>query len=146
MNIATLNQSLSTAINAGTSVVMRVSKDGTKIKTGSIARAIRFGSVSARDDISKNLMLGWLSNGTYRPVVNDIIDTLVPKAAQPFVVNLVPPSGAISKEAFLNLCCAVVNAIASSGKEPKGEKAWMYGIVRAIAQAEGNADTVLEAM
>ena len=145
MNIATLTQSLPVAITSGTSVVMRVSKDGSKITTGSIARAIAFGSAEARKDLGKAMIINWLGNGTYRPVARDIVETLVPKAAQPFVSAIVPPVGSISKESFLNLCRAVLAAIEESGKEPKGQKAWMYGIVRAIAQSEGNADDIVEA-
>ena len=45
-------------------------------------------------------------------------------------------SDSISKDTFLGLCNAVKDAIDASGKEPKGQKAWLYDIVRMIARAE----------
>ena len=87
------------------------------------------------------LYVKWLADGQYRPLVNDVIDVLVPKSAQPYVVGLVPSTGPIPKEAFIALCGAVVRAVESKGKEVKGQKSFVYEFVRRIVEAS-KPDTV----
>jgi len=118
------------------------------IKTGSFARAIAFASREVRLDASRALYLKWLSNGQYRPVVNDMVDAIVPKSAQPFVRSMAPASGPISKDMFISLCTAVVGAVEASDKVAKGQKAFFYGIARMVVEAtrsdEGQGDVVAE--
>jgi hypothetical protein len=112
-------------------------------KTGSFARAFAFADRQTRMEHSHKIYATWLANGQYRPLANDVVDTLVPKAAQAFVAGLVPQSGAISKDQLIALCLAVNNAVVTKGKELKGEKAFVYGIVQRIA--EQGAPEVIEA-
>jgi hypothetical protein len=58
----------------------------------------------------------------------------VPKSALPFVAGLVPATGSVSKEALLGLCNAVSSAVAAKGKELKGRKAYVFGIVDRISR------------
>lgn len=106
-----------------------------KGKTGSFARAIAFASRDTRLAMGQALYVKWLADGQYRPLVNDVIDVLVPKSAQPYVVGLVPATGPIPKEAFIALCGAVVRAVESKGKEVKGQKSFVYEFVRRIVEA-----------
>jgi hypothetical protein len=118
------------------------------IKTGSFARAIAFASREVRLDASRALYLKWLSNGQYRPVVNDMVDAIVPKSAQPFVRSMAPASGPISKDMFVSLCTAVCGAIEATGKEPKGQKAFFHGIAKYVVESTradaGEGDVVGE--
>jgi hypothetical protein len=75
--------------------------------------------------------------------VNDILDTLVPKSAAPFIGGLVPQYGSVSKEQLIGLCLAVNNAVVTKGKELKGQKGFVYGIVQRIA--EQGAPEIVEA-
>lgn len=112
-----------------------------KGKTGSFARAIAFASRDERIKAGQSMYLTWLSNGQYRPVVNDIIDVLVTKSAQSFIKHIVPETGPIRKEHLMQLCTMVDASVRESGKELKGQKAFVYGIVERIA-AEANPATV----
>jgi hypothetical protein len=119
-----------------------------EIKTGSFARAIAFASREVRLDASRALYLKWLSNGQYRPVVNDMVDAIVPKSAQPFVRSMAPASGPISKDMFVSLCTAVVGAVEASDKPAKGQKAFFYGIAKMVVESTradaGEGDVVAE--
>ena len=119
-----------------------------EIRTGSFARAIAFASREVRLDASRALYLKWLSNGQYRPIVNDMVDAIVPKSAQPFVRSMAPASGPINKDMFVALCTAVVGAVEATGKEPKGQKAFFYGIAKMVVESvkadDGKGDVVAE--
>ena len=111
-----------------------------KGKMGTFARAVAFASRDVRAAMGQSMYAKWLANGQYRPVVNDILTCgLVAKAALPYIEGLVPVNGAVSKEQLMGLCRAVKNAVESKGKEVKGEKAFVYEIVKRIAES---AETV----
>ena len=121
MNIAIIEQ--------GTAVTMNE-----KGKTGSFARAIAFASRDARMKVGQAMYAIWLRNSQFRPIVRDVLDTLVPKAAKPYVEALVPASGPVPKAQFIAFCQAVDGAVKAKGKELKGEKAFVYEIVRRVAE------------
>lgn len=120
-------------------------KDGAK--SGSFARALAFASREVREDMGRELYARWLENGQYRPVVNDIVDVLVPKSAQGFVAAMVPINGPVKKDQLMQLCVAVDNYLTDKARakgtalELKGQKAFVYGIVARIA-AEAAPDCV----
>jgi hypothetical protein len=120
------------ALVNGTTDVVLSHKTG---KTGSFARAMAFASREVRQQIGASMYLTWLQNGTYRPIVNDILGCgLVAKSAVPYVAGMIPENGAIKKEQLINLCLAVDNAVRKSGKEIKGQKAFVYGVVNRIVE------------
>jgi hypothetical protein len=117
-------------------------------KFGGIDRLIGFGQRQARQDFSAQRLFSWLANGQYRPVTRSLIDVLVPKSAQPFVSSIVPPTGPIKKEMLVSLARAVVAAVEATGKEPKGEKAFYFGVAKEIVRTanadSGNGEVVSE--
>lgn len=116
-----------------------------KGKMGTFARAVAFASRDVRAAMGQSMYAKWLANGQYRPVVNDILTCgLVAKAALPYVEGLVPVSGAVSKEQLMSLCRAVMHAVESKGKEVKGEKAFVYEIVKRIALASEESTVTVE--
>lgn len=118
-------------IEQGTAITMNE-----KGKTGSFARAIAFASRDARMKVGQTMYATWLANSQFRPIVRDVMDTLVPKAAKPYMEALVPASGPVPKDKFVAFCQAVDGALKAKGKnkELKGEKAFVYEIVRRIAE------------
>jgi hypothetical protein len=110
-------------------------------KTGSFARAIVFATKEVRTEIGLQMYAKWLENGNFKPLVTDIIDVLVPKSAQPFISGLVPAGRNCNRETFVQLCEMVDRAVQYSGKEPKGQKAFLYGIVQRVVDS-ANPDTV----
>lgn len=131
------------ALVNGSSEVVLSHKTG---KTGSFARALAFASREVRQGIGQSMYLNWLQNGTYRPIVNDILGCgLVAKSAVPYVSGMIPDNGAIKKEQLINLCLAVDNAVRKSGKEVKGQKAFVYGVVQQIVAEVRNQETVIDA-
>lgn len=141
VSIATVESSLSGS--AQVALTTKPDKNG-NIKTGSFARALAFASREARHDISRALYAKFLANGTYRPVVQDLIDTLVPKSAQPFLSAVVAPTGPVNKESLIALCRAVKASVDSTGKEPKGQKLFFYGLASAIIAEVENRETVID--
>ena len=69
-------------IDANASFTMSVKKPE---KTGSLARAIAFADSASRKGLANAIYLKQLSNGQFRPLARDIVDTLVPKSAQPSI-------------------------------------------------------------
>lgn len=116
-----------------------------KGKQGSFARAIAFASREQRHAMGRAVYAAQLQNGQYRPIVRDAIEVLVPKSARSFVEAMIPPSGGISKAQFVAVCVAVDNFIKSKGKELKGEKLFVYGIIKAVAEEAAARETVIEA-
>lgn len=106
-----------------------------KGNTGSMALAVAFASRETRQEFGQMMYAQWLSTGQFRPVVNDILSCgLVPKSALPFVSGLVPATGQVSKDALMGLCNAVASAVNAKGKELKGRKAYVFGIVDRISR------------
>lgn len=120
----------------------KADKNG-NIKTGNLAHAFAFATGEARKDISRAMYANWLANGTYRPLVRAIVAQL-PKSAQSFAQALVG-SGPVSKEVFISTCRAIVNMIDESGKEPKGQKAFYYGLCKAVINEANRSDDIIEA-
>jgi hypothetical protein len=112
-------------------------------KTGSLARAIAFADSASRKGIAQGIYLKQLLNGQYRPLARDIVDTLVPKSAQPYVMGLIPATGGMNKDNLISLCSAVKSAIDSKGKELKGQKQFMFSLVERIIESDTSA--VIEA-
>ena len=116
-----------------------------KGKQGSFARAIAFASREQRHAMGRAVYVSQLQNGQYRPLVRDAIELLVPKNSRAFAGAMVPASGAVSKAQFTAFCAAVHEFVQSKGKELKGEKAFVYGIIRAVAEEAAARETVVEA-
>lgn len=136
---------LDLALNGSAQVALTTKEDKHgNIRQGSFARAFAFASREARMDESLRMFARYLANGMYRPIVSDLIDVLVPKSAQPFVSAVVPLSGPVSKDAFIGLCRAVKNAVDATGKTPKGQKAFFYGLASAIIAEVDAQNTVID--
>ncbi len=119
-----------------------------KGKTGSFARAIAFANRETRNMLASGMMLKYLQNGQYRPIVNDILTCgLVPKANADWVRAGIPETGPVSKDILVNLCRQVKTVIESKrtkAGEPvmlKGEKLFMFGFVSAIVNDQAT-DTI----
>lgn len=131
------------ALVNGTSEIVLSHKTG---KSGSFARAIAFATREVRQNVAYSMYLNWLQNGTYRPIVNDILGCgLVAKSAVPYVSGMIPDNGAVKKEALIGLCLAVDNAVKKSGKEVKGQKAFVYGLIQHIVAEVTAQNTVVDA-
>lgn len=118
----------------------KADKNG-NIKTGNLAHAFAFATGEARKDISRTMYVNWLANGTYRPMMRALIAQL-PKSAQAFAESLVG-SGPVSKEVFVSTCRAIVNMIDGSSKEPKGQKAFYYGLCKAVINEANRSDSTV---
>jgi hypothetical protein len=129
-----------TIIDATASFTMSVKKPE---KTGSLARAIAFADSASRKGIAQGIYLKQLLNGQYRPLARDIVDTLVPKSAQPYVIGLIPATGPMNKQNLISLCSAVQSAVLLKGAELKGQKAFMFNLVERII--ESNTSEIIEA-
>jgi hypothetical protein len=122
-----------------------------KGKSGSFARAIAFAGREARHQLAAGMMYNWLQNGNYRPVLNDIVDTLVPKAQQDWIRASVPSSGMPSKDTLAGVCRqvkAVYENKRNKNGDPvvlKGEKLFMFGIVSEIVADLDGGEVVGEA-
>jgi hypothetical protein len=116
-----------------------------KGKTGTFARAIAFAGRDERIKLGQMMHLKWLNNGQFRPLVNDILGCgLVAKAALPYVAPMIPPTGPVTKDNLIGLCRAVRSAVEFKGKDLKGEKSFIYELVRRIA-SEGEDKLTLDA-
>jgi len=120
-----------------------------KGKVGTLARAVAFANRETRMQLGQLMHAKWLSNGQYRPLVDDILTCgIIPKSALPFVSGLVPTNGPVKKEALIALCSSVAyyaaNVRTKDGdrKEFKGEKAFVLELVRRIAQDAAAPETV----
>jgi hypothetical protein len=140
---------IESALNSGVAVTMNA-----KGKSGSFARAIAFASRDVRMAHGRALYAKWLANAQFRPIVADILDTLVPAAAKPYVEAMVPVNGPVPKAQFEAFCVAVDAAVQrkmeearAKGKtgELKGEKAFVYGIVQRVAGAVKGETIEMEA-
>jgi len=141
LSVATLESAING--NAQIALTTKVDKNG-NIKHGSFARAWAFATREARMDGARAAFARYLASGMYRPIVNDLIGVLVPKSAQPFVSSIVPLSGPVSKDALIGLCRAVKAAVDATGKTPKGEKLFFYGLASAIIAEVENRETVID--
>lgn len=119
-----------------------------KGKSGSFARAIAFAGREARHQLAAGMMYQWLLNGNYRPVLTDIVDTLVPKAQQEWIRASVPSSGMPSKDTLVGVCRqvkAVYENKRNKNGDPvvlKGEKLFMFNIVSEIVADSTPADVI----
>ena len=129
-----------TIIDASASFTMSAKKPE---KTGSLARAIAFADSASRKGLANAIYLKQLQNGQFRPLARDIVDVLVAKSAQPYVIGLIPATGGMNKANLVSLCSAVQSAVQISGKELKGEKAWLFSLVERIV--ESNTTATVEA-
>jgi len=125
-----------TIIDASASFTMSVKKPE---KTGSLARAIAFADSASRKGLANAIYLKQLQNGQFRPLARDIIDTLVPKSAQPYVMGLVPATGPMNRANLVSLCSAVQSAVLLKGAELKGQKQFMYSLVERIIESDTSA-------
>lgn len=139
--ITTLSASLSTG-SVEFAMTTKPNKKG-EIKTGNIAHAFAFASSDARKEISRDVYMTWLANGTYRPIVKAITAQLPGSAATFF--NSMVKSGPVSKDTFVSFCRAFVDMIDDSGKEPKGQKAFYYGLCKAVVREVSGNDDVIDA-
>jgi hypothetical protein len=122
-----------TIIDASASFTMSVKKPE---KTGSLARAIAFADSASRKGLANAIYMKQLLNGQYRPLARDIIETLVPKSAQPYVMGLIPATGPMNRANLISLCSAVKSAVDSKGKELKGQKEFMFNLVERIIESD----------
>lgn len=105
-------------------------------RTGSLARAIAFADSASRKDLALMIYVKQLLNGQFRPLARDIVDTLVPKSAQPYVMGLVPAAGPMNRDNLISLCSAVQSAVLAKGSELKGQKAFMFALVTRILESD----------
>ena len=139
------NTITSTAANAiATATGGELITMNTKGKQGSFARAIAFASREQRHAMGRAVYVAQLQNGQYRPIVRDAIELLVPKSSRAFVESMVPPAGAVNKVQFVAFCATVHNYIKAKDKPLKGEKAFVYGIIKAVAEEAAARETVVE--
>jgi len=127
--------------NGEQSVVMS-SKTG---KTGSFAKAIAFADRQSRLNLSSMIYVNQLSNGTYRPIVNDILSSsLLPKAVGEVAQAFIPPTGPVPKANLMQLCEYVEKSVqvkrmkaeqAGKSFELKGQNAFLYGLIERIAES-----------
>ena len=142
----TLKTDVLAIANDGRSMILSYKEDKKgNLKTGSFARALAFASREVRQDSARALYVKYLSNGMYRPIVSDVTDVLVPASARPFVLGAIGEKGSMSKDSFVSFCRTVKAAVDSSGKEPKGQKAFFYGLVSAIVNEIDTSETVVDA-
>ena len=119
-----------------------------KGKTGSFARAIAFAGREARHQLAAGMMYQWLLNGNYRPVLNDIVDTLVPKAQQDWIRASIPATGMPNRDTLIGVCRQVKTVYdnkRNKNGEPvtlKGEKLFMFSIVSEIVEDSAPADVI----
>jgi hypothetical protein len=93
--------------------------------------------------LANAIYLKQLQNGQFRPLARDIVDTLVPKSAQPYVIGLIPATGPMNRANLISLCSAVQSAVLLKGVELKGQKAFMFSLVERII--ESNTSEIVEA-
>jgi hypothetical protein len=105
-------------------------------KTGSLARAIAFADSASRKGLANEIYQKQLSNGQFRPLARDIIETLVPKSAQPYVIGLIPATGPMNRANLISLCSAVQSAVLLKGAELKGQKHFMFNLVERIIESD----------
>ena len=119
-----------------------------KGKQGSFARAVAFASREARHNIGYGMMYSWLKNGNYRPVLNDIVECLVPKAQQDWIRASIPATGMPSRDTLIGVCRQVKTVYdnkRNKNGEPvtlKGEKLFMFNIVSEIVKDSVPADVI----
>jgi hypothetical protein len=141
----TLKTDVLAIANDGRSMVLSYKEDKKGLlKTGSFARALAFASREVRHDAARSLYVKYLSNGQYRPIVTDVTDVLVPASARAFVLGAIGTTGGMSKDAFISFCRTVKAAMDSTGKEPKGQKLFFYGLVSAIVNELDDKETVID--
>ena len=112
-------------------------------KMGSLPRFMANGDKTMRQTEAHKMYLRQYQNGQFRPLARDIIEVLVAKSAQPYVMGLIPATGGMNKDNLISLCSAVHSAVKLSGKELKGEKAWLFSLVERII--ESNTVVTVEA-
>jgi len=105
-------------------------------KSGSLARAIAFADSASRQGLANSIYLKQLTNGQFRPLARDIVEVLVPKTAQPYVMGLVPATGPMNRANLVSLCSAVESAVLATGKELKGQKSFMFGLVQRVTESD----------
>lgn len=109
-----------------------IDKKGTQ---GSLALAVAYASREARLEFGQQMYATWLQSGNFNPMVNDILATgLVPKAALPYVTIPRNEKGDVTKSGFVHFCQAISTAVSAKGKELKGKKAYVFGVVDRIAR------------
>ena len=137
--ITTLSASLSTG-SVEFAMTTKPNKKG-EIKTGNAAHFLAFGSREAQQNVSRDVYASWLANGTYRPIIKAITAQLPGKAA--VFLGAMVQSGPVSKDTFVSFCRAYVAMIEDSDKEPKGQKAFYYGLAKqALREVSSNTDVI----
>lgn len=148
MNALTITEKFALSLNSGSVEFAMTTKPDKRgnVKTGNAAHFLAFATREAQKDVSLKIYATWLANGTYRPIVKAIVAQL-PGSAQTFAQSFIG-SGPVSKDAFVSFCKALVTMIDDSGKEPKGQKAFYYGLCKSVVNAvnadEGNGEVVSE--
>lgn len=148
MNALTITEKFALSLNSGSTEFAMSTKPDKRgnIKTGNAAHFLAFASREAQKDVSRKIYATWLANGTYRPIVKAIVAQL-PGSAQTFAQSFIG-SGPINKTVFVSFCQALVNMIDDSGKEPKGQKAFYYGLCKSVVDTvnaeNGDGEVVSE--
>lgn len=123
-----------------TNALYAVDKKGNK---GSFALAMAYATREQRAEFGQGCYAKWLENGNYNPMVADILVTgLVPKAAMPYVTIARNEKGDVTKAGFIQFCQAISAAVSAKGKELKGKKAFVFGIVDRTARGNAQAYTI----
>ncbi len=111
-------------------------------KTGSLAKAIAFADRASRLDLSKRIYHSQLSNGMYRPFINDVLSSnLMPKAVSELVQTIVGVTGPADKAKLATVCehaAAAVRVKESKARAAnkdfalKGQNEFLFGLVQRI--------------
>ena len=140
--LTTLSASLTTG-SVELAMTTKPNKKG-EIKTGNVAHFLAFASRDAQKEVSRDVYMTWLANGTYRPIIKAITAQLSGSAA--VFANSLIGSGPVSKEVFVSFCRALVTMIDDTGKEPKGQKAFYYGLAKqVVSEYDRQSNDVIEA-
>lgn len=121
-------------------------------KVGSFARAIAFATRDERLAAGRTLYGKWLSTGNFRPLIMDVLGVgLVSKDTAEYISRSLPEAGKqVPKEKLVEVCKfvteVVANRVAAGKAEPKGEKAYVLGVVRAVAAEPEKLGDVVEAI
>lgn len=115
---------------------------GKKASEASFARAILFASKAEREGISQAMYATYLGRGQFRPIVTDILAVCFTDSERRLVQRLVPMTGGVKKDAFVELCQAArEHLLAKTYKkdgtrsEIKGQKLFMFELMGRIVEA-----------
>ena len=112
-------------------------------KVGSLGMFIAHADKASRMLVGQELMLKQYQSGTYRPVVRDLITSLVPAKSIGYFPE-VSEFGSINKADFISVCKRIANAL-PKGKEFKGQKLFCVELLNKIVNDAQSSNMVIDA-